>query len=341
MNAEELKDYLLSEEIEELRIIKILNKVVTEGEAESLDLIIHSNIWQSIDRLTKESILCEASYIGRTNIVELLLENHVKPTQPLRIWKYYSALGLAIQERHYYIVDLLVKAGANINDVGQNTSALSLSALVGDVYLFNYFWPLTNSSLKEEATINLIQGIKDRVREEEADSSIVELSQAAFARDIQNVNKILSLGLDVNCFDDIGSTPLFSAICSSCPEIVKKLLNAGANPNIGNDENTETPLIRAVDNPYNSDDIHYIFNLLLDSGADPNIQVKDGETALMRASRFGNLYAVQKLMEYSASTDIKDHELRNALDYAIKGSEENEYPKYEIYQKLIKILQSI
>jgi uncharacterized protein len=183
---------------------------------------------------------------------------------------------------------------------------------------------------------------KDEIRKEGLNPFISELSEAISRHNIQKVDKILSLGLDINDFDDIGSTPLFSSVCRSNSEIVKKLLNAGANPNIGDKENAETPLMRSIEepcNPYYYRDNNFIFNLLLNSGADPNAQSSDGETALMRAARFGNLKAIHKLIEYGANIAIKDDDLRSAIDYAILGLKENDFLESDVYEKIIILLQ--
>ena len=61
-------------------------------------------------------------------------------------------------------------------------------------------------------------------------------------------------------------------------EKVRKLLQAGANVNL-QDKNGETPLYKASRNGYTN-----IVRLLLDAGANPNIQDNGGQTALMNAS---------------------------------------------------------
>src|SRR5262249_31637506 len=49
-----------------------------------------------------------------------------------------------------------------------------------------------------------------------------------------------------------------------------------------------------------------IIEMLINSGADPNAPIADGETPLMTASRTGNVEAVSVLLKHGAKTDAKE-----------------------------------
>ena len=62
--------------------------------------------------------------------------------------------------------------------------------------------------------------------------------------------------------------------------------------------------------------LNEIVKLLLKSGANPNIQNKDKNTALILASRYNRIENVRLLLENSADPNIKNKENKTALTYA-------------------------
>jgi len=95
------------------------------------------------------------------------------------------------------------------------------------------------------------------------------------------------------------------------PQIVKQLLNAGADPNIKNKKG-DFPILSLVENSYVAEDIILqLLTLLLgngakvDSRATRTIAGKDyNETALVAATRQGHTEVVKVLLEFGASVDI-------------------------------------
>lgn len=87
--------------------------------------------------------------------------------------------------------------------------------------------------------------------------------------DINIVRDAIKKGADVNyMFEDYTDNPLDMAICANSIEIVKLLLENGANPNVqisGNGVITSTPLLKAV-----SEQNLTMIKLLVDHGADVN-----------------------------------------------------------------------
>ena len=113
--------------------------------------------------------------------------------------------------------------------------------------------------------------------------------------DLVEVHRLLAAGADVNAKHSGGWTALRSAVSGlglhSHPEVVKLLLNAGADPDAVK-EDTDTALIRAV-----KYDDESVARILLDAGANPSAKGKHGLTALYYAEKNGNAILLRWLKE--------------------------------------------
>ena len=117
-------------------------------------------------------------------------------------------------------------------------------------------------------------------KDREKDTAIMKA-----CRDCNNINVVVFLlenGANINdkkYRDLIDQTPLIIAAFNGCRDIVKMLLDAGANIEHKNDQG-ENALISAVQEGHID-----TVKLLLDAGADVNQSNTDGETALDLAIR--------------------------------------------------------
>ena len=115
---------------------------------------------------------------------------------------------------------------------------------------------------------------------------------------------------DVNVRDSYGFTALMRAVSEKNLDIVKILLEAGADVNAKN-SNGSTALIGA-----RSDNI---VKLLIEAGAEIDAQDSEGKTALMRVSNEIPIDPMNKtkvLLEAGADVDIEDNKGKTALDHA-------------------------
>ncbi len=97
------------------------------------------------------------------------------------------------------------------------------------------------------------------------------------------------MGIDVNQ-KHYKATPLYNAASSGHVEIVRLLLENGANPNITSYDWEGTPLATAARSGNK-----LIVELLLKHGADTTIQDSKGETALDKAKKYNHVEIIQIL----------------------------------------------
>ena len=128
------------------------------------------------------------------------------------------------------------------------------------------------------------------------------LHQASRDGNIEEVRRLASiLKHDVNLVKEEGlllTTPLLKAVCGGHREIVKVLLDAGADPNKG-DVTRYGPLHYAAGVGNGG-----IVRALLDGGADPNKTSFGGYTPLDPAIHFGNDYVAKMLLDRGAGFKI-------------------------------------
>lgn len=136
------------------------------------------------------------------------------------------------------------------------------------------------------------------------------LPGAAMAGDIDSIKELIRQGRDVNARGDGGWTALLSSSAQGYPEIMKVLLDAGANPDISNVLSI-TPLMYG--SRYGNVEV---CKMLIDYGADLNLQDMYGDTALMKGTEIGSIEIVDILIQAGADLSIKNRDNKNALNLA-------------------------
>lgn len=115
----------------------------------------------------------------------------------------------------------------------------------------------------------------------------------------------------MNCKDEIGCTPLMHTAMIGDINVMKLLIDAGADVN-RNDCKGNTALL------ISSQQVHGdIVKLLINSGADVNIPDETGNTALMMASEQGNENMIDVLLKSGADVNTVGSDDTTALSIAI------------------------
>jgi len=130
---------------------------------------------------------------------------------------------------------------------------------------------------------------------------------------------LLKNGSDVNAVGYADYTVLMAAANQGNPEILKILLENGADPNLASPVTGETPLHAAAAKGFSKGYVECI-KLLLEAGANPNAKAKSGiptetyyrdinvvgETPLHLAAAYGSKEMIEILLKHNADPSIKD-----------------------------------
>jgi ankyrin repeat protein len=233
------------------------------------------------------------------------------------------------------IFKLLVDAGANINfisDQGGDT-AVSLAAHGGfrEIVEYLYSHPRFDPETDEFEAKEILEEVEYLKAFQESityDKNTCALVMSAFNANLNGVSDLINSGVNVNGFDELGRTALCFAAERNHKEMIRYLLESGADPNLSQ------PLHRSIGHG----DIESI-SILLDAGAEIDGRGTSGSTALMFATMISPYFAdsskaVQFLIEKGADVNARDNNGMSVVDYAKRGLCGPHYQ--QIIMKLLK-----
>jgi len=119
---------------------------------------------------------------------------------------------------------------------------------------------------------------------------------------------------EMNAIDHKGNTPLIWAVSEGRGDIVRLLVDSGADVNIQNFEGV-TALYLAVERGDTE-----ICTYLMENGANVNIQNENGQSAAHIACINGHLDCLKSLAAHGAHLEIKDDCDETPLHFAVRGS---------------------
>jgi hypothetical protein len=189
----------------------------------------------------------------------------------------FTALQIAALRKNTELVELLLNKGASPNHRSEPG------------------WPLLRSAAfggSVEVIRQLIEGGADVAR-----FGGEALLTALHKKHIEIARVLLEAGADPNETDD-GSSALEIALRAGVEELVPILLASGARPD---GAGFSRPLRSAAE-----DGKLDLLRLLLDAGADPNGSNEYGDTALMGAALYGQVAAAEVLKQAGARLDARE-----------------------------------
>lgn len=142
---------------------------------------------------------------------------------------------------------------------------------------------------------------------------MIDLLTAAKNGNVQQVRQLLASGFPVDTGDRHGTTALMFAANFGYTEIVRCLLDFGADIDLPRKLHGLTALMLAA--AHNQVDV---VKLLTSQGANTNAVNEDGSTALMIAVEKGYIETVQNLLDFGADPKIVDQHNEDAFKLAIR-----------------------
>jgi ankyrin repeat protein len=124
------------------------------------------------------------------------------------------------------------------------------------------------------------------------------------------INDLIALGANLDWQDETDDNLplLFLPLRFKSIEITKILLESGANPNLQNDYGTSPLHYSSATNLFGA------AKILIEYNANPNILNKNKKTPLHLASYFNNFNIVRLLLESGADPNLKDIDNKTPLD---------------------------
>ncbi|KAL8780135.1 MAG: hypothetical protein Q9213_006619 [Squamulea squamosa] len=295
-----------------------------------------------------------AAWFGLTEVIRSLLERgfDVNSQDPAGG---HTPLIFASRRGHASTVALLLEKGATVNTRNNAESTALFEAVIGNhaevvgILLNKPELNVNEEHLRSaertplmfavrDESIQIVQQLLDDrrtdVNKRDLDGCTV-LSIAAKAGSSISIRNLLEQNaVDLNATDRTGNSALMHAAMKDQHEIVRQLLDAGANPSM-KDQDGGTALLRAIDRGNTAvveimldhdsvDDsirdnsgrtlLHGaattgradITELLMKKGLDKDAQDKNGKTPLHEASRTGEADVVTMLLAAGANKTIKD-----------------------------------
>ena len=144
------------------------------------------------------------------------------------------------------------------------------------------------------------------------DHGVTPLERAAENASTAMVEKLLAAGASANAAQTSGLTPLMTAARTGNVQVVNALLAHGADVNAATTETKSTALMWAVAEPHPD-----IVRALLDAGADPHTSPVDGFPPLLFAARNGDIQMAKTLIAAGVDVNETGVDGTHALPYAI------------------------
>lgn len=276
------------------------------GHHEVVEILLDNNAEVNLadgDGRTALSVaaLCVATAAGIKGygeVASLLLERGADPGH--RDNDGMTPLLLAAYEGNHDVVELLLEAGADVDETAGPDGNVSAAAAVTPL--------LASAAMGHMKTVSRLLFWGAAVDAIDCEGRTA-LCLAAARGSVEVVRALLERGLDENHKDDLGWTPLHAAACEGHRAVCAALTERGSMARVGEmDIEGRTPLILAAQEGHWS-----TVRLLLDRRSPIDHRAYDGHSALSAALLSGHAEVAELLMRRGADTDVRDAEGRPLL----------------------------
>ena len=230
---------------------------------------------------------------GLVDVVEYLLTLGVNPN--LCHPRSLSPIQVAAGEGNGNIVELLIKAGAKVNDNhgDERSTPLIIASEKGHV-----------------AVVDFLLSFRETDREAIGKKGRTALMWACEEERLLVVDRLLKVGCDVNAQDEDGATALIRAVAGNRSKVIDSLLRHSLDFSLKN-RMGETALMLVCDRR----DYH-LARRFMRKRCDVNCQDNEGKTSLMRAASLDDFKLVKLLMYHGADAFLFDNHGKRAFDYS-------------------------
>lgn len=259
IDKETINRYFKQKEVD-----KVFINACRYGKADIVNLLIHLD-YDVNKTYFSSNPLIEACIYSEAEIVSLLIDAgaNVNPVANITVWNRLP-LCLAIERKNRSIVKKLLKAGADVNkyDIFTSVRPIHQATVIGFHEIFDLLVKYGGDVNSEASGLD----------------PSTALHYAVGRGDEKTVEKLISLGSNINSKDLYGRTPLHNAAQCGANRIIEILIENGAEIDFGDSEGI-TPLFEAAF--YKNEET---VKLLIDKGADPTITTNEGKTIFLFTS---------------------------------------------------------
>lgn len=140
------------------------------------------------------------------------------------------------------------------------------------------------------------------------------LNSAIQSRNVEQVKENIKSKSNVN-FQYNGRNALHTACNVGSLEIAKLLIEAGAEVNSISEEGIGRTALQMVAGRFDPEDVPELVELLLQSGADPELARNIDQLPVFEAIEQGHVEALKSLLEHGASMDIRNSSGQGPVEY--------------------------
>lgn len=270
------------------------------------EFLITQDIDLSLTTSCGKTVLYFAVRSEDNRCVDILIRKYLEASRSLdeETRSGETALYIAAEQGNEANVRLLLQAGANV-------SKIDFTKLVGMWSGYTDLHYMVRKIVRSAPAIFL--GLLDKI-----DTSLLKddtlLLRAARLGCDKPMKILIDAGLNVNCKDQLGQTPLHIAVRNDHPEVVKYLIDGGADVDC-QDVNGRTPLhfCRQAE----------IFRQLISADAKVNLKDNDGNSVLHFAAQNKCTELVEHFVnEYPNDINCKNKFDKTALHIAVEYNHE-------------------